>query len=478
MALSSPVYLLFVLAVWLILRILPGIRSKKILLLAASLVFYALVDLRFLPLLLLLCAVTFGLGIAIPRGRWAGVLVLAGITFSLLLLAVFKFSALWVPSVFHGLPSATGSGQFDPTGWLFPVGISFYTFQAISYLVDIRRRRLEPVRDPVDFGLYLIFFPKIVAGPIVRPTDFFRDIAAGPQSAGREDAPEIISLFLRGLFKKVVIADALAGLAGVGFQAAAMPGTTFFAAPVYWRSFYLFAIQIYADFSGYTDIARASAKLLGIPLPENFHYPYFASSMTEFWNRWHMSLTQWFREYVFFPLNRGLLPSLRRAGSSLVQTATTIFTMLLIGFWHGAGLTYLAWGLWHGVLLSLDKCWNGKPGSLGRRILSAVIVFHLVGVGWVLFRSDSLSAAMRFFEGMVAGGQGFLLAECALPVLAAAIAIGLVDLPGLRVLPPALLSSRWLRMTVVLAAATAVGVLWLLGWATGGATMPFIYGSF
>ena len=248
------------------------------------------------------------------------------------------------------------------------MGISFYTFQAISYLIDIYRGRLEPVGEIADFGLYLIFFPKIIAGPIVRPTDFFREIPAGPRPAGRKDFAEIFSLFLRGLFKKVVIADSLAGLAGIGFQAAASPGTSFFAAPIYWRSFYLFAIQIYADFSGYTDIARASARLLGIPLPENFHYPYFAASITEFWNRWHVSLTQWFREYVFFPLNRSLQTSFRKIRSAVLQTATNIFTMLLIGLWHGAVLTYLAWGLWHGVLLSFEKFWNRKPGSAGWKI--------------------------------------------------------------------------------------------------------------
>jgi alginate O-acetyltransferase complex protein AlgI len=371
-----------------------------------------------------------------------------------------------------------GRDRFDPIRWMLPVGISFYTFQAISYLIDIYRGRLEPVRDPVDFGLYLIFFPKIIAGPIVRPTDFFRDIPSGPQPADRKDLPGIFSLFLRGLFKKVVIADALAGLAGIGFQAAAMPGTSLFPAPIYWRSFYLFAFQIYADFSGYTDIARASAILLGIPLPENFRYPYFASSITEFWNRWHMSLTQWFREYVFFPLNRTLQTSFRSIASAILQVATNIFTMLLIGLWHGAALTYLAWGLWHGVLLSVEKLWKRKPGSFGWEILSGLVIFHLVALGWVLFQSDSLPAAMRFLAGMAAGGQWFLLAESILPVAAAGIAIVLVDAPGLRFLPPTVFSSKTLQSILTAAAVFTIAIIWLLGWATGGGSQPFIYGSF
>jgi D-alanyl-lipoteichoic acid acyltransferase DltB (MBOAT superfamily) len=478
MALSSPVYLLFLGIVWLAVRVLPGARWKKYSLLAASLFFYALLDLRYLALLLFLTVLTYGLGLAIRHGWRVGTCAGIGVAFALIVLIVYKYSAVWVPVISQIPLPGFDRDRFDPIRWLLPVGISFYTFQAISYLMDIYRGRLEPVREIADFGLYLIFFPKIIAGPIVRPTDFFRDIPSGPQPAGRKDIPGIFSLFLRGLFKKVVIADALAGLAGVGFQAAAMPGTSLIAAPVYWRSFYLFAFQIYADFSGYTDIARASAALIGIPLPENFRYPYFVSSITEFWNRWHMSLTQWFREYVFFPLNRTLQTSFRRIGSAIIQAATNIFTMLLIGLWHGAALTYLAWGLWHGVLLSAEKFWKRKPGSIGGELLSGLVVFHLVALGWVLFRSDSLPAAMRFLIGMAAGGQWFLLAECILPVAAAGIVIGVVDAPGLGLFPPVVLSSKTIRSIVSIAVVLAITAIWLLGWATGGAGQPFIYGSF
>ncbi len=191
-----------------------------------------------------------------------------------------------------------------------------------------------------------------------------------------------------------------------------------------------------------------------------------------------MSLTQWFREYVFFPLNRTLQTSFRKIRSAILQTATNIFTMLLIGLWHGAGLTYLAWGLWHGALLSAEKFWKRKTGSIWREALAGLAVFHLVGLGWVLFRSDSLPAAWRFLEGMAAGGQWFLLAECLLPVAAAAIAIALTDAPGLGILPPALLSSRLLQSMLAAAAVFAIAMLWLLGWATGGGGQPFIYGSF
>jgi alginate O-acetyltransferase complex protein AlgI len=473
MELSSPVYLAFTGLIWLILRGLPAPRGRKCVLLAASIAFYALLDLRYLFLLIVIGLLTYGLGIAIGRGCPAGLCTAAGIAVVLAALAFYKYSAVWVPilRLFH--PASV-------SGWLLPVGISFYTFQAISYLIDVSRRRIEPVRDGVDFGLYLAFFPKVVAGPIVRPRDFFGNLAQGPKPAQREDLADIFGLFVRGLFKKVVIADALAGLAGVGFQAASASGAGLFPAPVYWRSFYLFAFQIYADFSGYTDIARASGRLLGIRLPENFQRPYFAASITEFWNRWHMSLTQWFREYVFFPLNRRLLRSARRIHPGVIQTGTTITTMLLIGLWHGAGLPYLAWGLWHGLLLSVEKrsAPRLQPPSLLRSVLSGAVVFHLTAAGWILFRSDSLAAAGRFVSGMIAGGQWFLIPEILLPVAASAAAVLAVDAAGAARFPGALRSSGFLRGAVSAAAATMIGAIWLIGWSSGGGGLPFIYGNF
>jgi alginate O-acetyltransferase complex protein AlgI len=468
MALSSPAYLLFAGAVWIALRVARGTNLRKIILAAASVLFYALLDLRYLFLVVLLGAITYVLGIAIGKGRRAGLCAAAGIAAALATLAVFKFSAAGLP--LFQLLTPEGAG-----GWVLPVGISFYTFQSVSYLVDVRRRRIEPVRDVLDFSLYMAFFPKIVAGPIVRPADFFRGLAEGPQPAGREDLPQIFPLLMRGLFKKVVIADALAGLAGVGFQAASGAGA--FPAPVYWRSFYLFAFQIYADFSGYTDIARATGRLLGIPLPENFSRPYAAFSLTEFWNRWHMSLTQWFREYVFFPANRALLSARVKIRPALIQAGTTIGMMAMIGLWHGAGWPYLVWGLWHGVLLAVEKRVNFRPVRWWIRLPAGVAVFHLVAAGWVIFRSESLAAAGRFFTGLFTGGQWFLLAECTLPVAASAAAVWAVD--ALTVYKPSNSSFSAFSRTVILAsAAVMVGAIWLMNWATGGGGQPFIYGNF
>ncbi|MBN2086349.1 MAG: MBOAT family protein [Anaerolineales bacterium] len=470
MTFATPVYLLFAGAVWLVMRALRRPNSRKILLLSASLLFYALLDLRYLFLVIMLGALTYALGIAIGRGGRADWCAAAGIAAALATLAFYKYSAVWLPAFGPVFAEEIG-------GWVLPVGISFYTFQAVSYLVDVRRRRIEPVRNAMDFGLYMAFFPKIVAGPIVRPVDFFRLLAGGPEPAGAKDLPQIYSLFLRGLFKKVVIADALAGLAGVGFQAAAISGADAFPAPVYWRSFYLFAFQIYADFSGYTDIARATGRLLGIPLPENFNRPYAASSITEFWNRWHASLTQWFREYVFFPATRALLSSRRKIRPALVQTGTTIGMMALIGLWHGAGLPYLIWGLWHGALLAVEKRLNPQPARGWIRLPACLAVFHLVAAGWVLFRSESLPAAGRFFAGLFTGGQWFLMPECALPVAASAAAVWAVD--ALSTHKPAIVSSSaFLRHAILAAAAVMVGALWLMNWATDGGGQPFLYGNF
>ncbi len=468
MALSSPAYLLFAGAVWIALRIARGANLRKIILSAASVLFYALLDLRYLFLVVLLGALTYALGIAIGTGRRAGLCAAAGIAASLAALVFFKIAAAGPP--LFPWPAPEGIG-----GWVLPLGISFYTFQSVSYLVDVRRRRIEPVRNALDFSLYMAFFPKIIAGPIVRPADFFRQLAEGPQPAGREDFPQIVSLLLRGLFKKVVIADALAGLAGVGFQAAAS-GAGAFPAPVYWRSFYLFAFQIYADFSGYTDIARATGRLLGIPLPENFSRPYAAFSLTEFWNRWHMSLTQWFREYVFFPANRALLSARVKIRLALVQAGTMIGMMALIGLWHGVGLPYLVWGLWHGVLLTVEKQLNVRPARWWIRLPAGAAVFHLVAAGWVIFRSESLTAAGRFFAGLFTGGQWFLLAECALPVAASAAAVWAVD--AFAIHESSHSPSSFSRTVILVSAAVVVGALWLMSWATGGGGQPFIYANF
>jgi D-alanyl-lipoteichoic acid acyltransferase DltB (MBOAT superfamily) len=227
---------------------------------------------------------------------------------------------------------------------------------------------------------------------------------------------------------------------------------------LYWQGFYLYTFQIYADFSGYTDIARASALLLGFDLPENFQQPYLSSTPAVFWNRWHMTLTQWFREYLFFPVSRWLSLATGRRRPRLVQATANLLTMTLIGLWHGPGWTFVAWGLWHGVLLTLERLSGLKPAGRLQKIAAGLVCFHLVALGWVLFRADTFAAAARFVRGMLAFEQmGWL--------------------PNF--LPPVLLAGGLIFALDALAAGLlAVAGLTLLKLVNGGDARPFIYGQF
>jgi D-alanyl-lipoteichoic acid acyltransferase DltB (MBOAT superfamily) len=247
---------------------------------------------------------------------------------------------------------------------------------------------------------------------------------------------------------------------------------------MYWQGFYLYAIQIYADFSGYTDIARASASLLGFDLPENFHQPYLAPTIAAFWDRWHMSLTGWFREYLFFPLSRAVLTATRRRWARWVQTASNLITMALIGLWHGAAWTFLAWGTWHGALLSVERASGVKPQRGRASLVLGILTFHLVGLGWILFRAESFAGATRFIAGMASlnGWQsaGYWLG----PVLLAGGLTLAIDF-GQRGLP-AFVAGAWpqWRPVIEIAGAFVVVVLMVLQLARGSQPSPFIYGQF
>jgi D-alanyl-lipoteichoic acid acyltransferase DltB (MBOAT superfamily) len=339
---------------------------------------------------------------------------------------------------------------------LLPLGLSFYSFQAIAYTTEIYRKKLEPRTSFTEFALYLAFFPKLIAGPLIRPAAFFQQIS---QPAARPSAPrlrEALGLLGLGLFKKIVIADSLASLAEVAFSAAATPAGTTFPTPLYWQGFYLYAFHIYADFSGYTDLARASARLLGLDLPDNFQQPYLAPTLGAFWNRWHMSLTQWFREYLFFPLSRTLLNLTQRRFARAIQIAVNLITMTLIGLWHGAAWTFVAWGLWHGLLLSIERWLDIKPTRTWQKLLGALITFHCVGLGWVLFRADSFASAGRFLIGLVNGQQLLWFAHYG---------------------PLILVCADW-RPIFLTAGLMMVLVLWILAAVRGVDAQPFIYGRF
>ncbi|MFC1500027.1 MBOAT family O-acyltransferase [Candidatus Zixiibacteriota bacterium] len=309
------------------------------------------------------------------------------------LLAFFKYSSFFATS-FVGLVQALGWSIPAPS-WsiLLPVGISFYTFQTLSYSIDIYRGRLEPTPNFTDFALYVSFFPQLVAGPIVRASEFLPQLQEDRRATARALNWGVI-LFIVGLFKKAYLADAVFGpVADAAYVHSASLGALHA-----WVGTYAFAGQIYCDFSGYTDMAIAVALMLGFHLPDNFRAPYGATGFSDFWRRWHISLSSWLRDYLYISIGGN------RKGSLRTQTNLAI-TMLLGGLWHGASWTFVVWGGLHGAFLMAER-WIRRLASGWQkplwwtRALLVLITFHLTCVAWVFFRSQSFTQAGTIVQAM------------------------------------------------------------------------------
>ena len=479
MSLYTPFYLLFLLTVVVLYWLLPGGMWRKLFLLGASYLFYALVDLRFVPILLGLSLITFFVGRSISNQPRARYLLWIGIITNLGTLVLYKYFNFFVDNVAGSL-SALGVHMNAVTiTWLLPIGISFYTFQSISYLVEVKRGKVNAEGNLIDFLLYLTFFPKLIAGPLVKPEIFLHQEKSIPISLDKKSVQSSLGLLLLGLVKKMVIADSLASQSVVAFRAAALPvDDVSFPTPLFMFGFYLYAFQIYADFSGYTDIARASAKLLGYRLPENFQQPYLSSTITMFWNRWHMTLTQWFREYLFYPLSRHLLTVYGRKYQRSIQVITTLITMGLIGLWHGAAWTFICWGIWHGALLCIERFATIKNRNRWITLIRGVLVFHLVGIGWILFGSTSMPAAVRFLRGLFAFEQMDWLSYYLPPVILTALLVFGIDIfQRLKLFDRIAIRFNWKAVVVTAAVVVLVG-LYVLNIARGEGAYPFIYGQF
>jgi D-alanyl-lipoteichoic acid acyltransferase DltB (MBOAT superfamily) len=294
---------------------------------------------------------------------------------------------------------------------VLPLGISFHTFQSISYVVDVYRGEQEPVRDPIDYALYICFFPQLVAGPIVRARNFFHDLFHWTAPAV-DDLSRGIFMIGLGLVKKMAFADQFAKVANSYFGHVAerqgwLPA---------WSGALAFGLQIYFDFAGYTDIAIGVAKLFGFHFPPNFRRPYLAASITDFWRRWHISRSSWLRDYLYIPLGGN-------RGSQLATYRNLMLTMLLGGLWHGASWNFMIWGGYHGALLSVERSLPGRQKaddisprpSWSAQSLSypfrALLTFLLVLVGWVFFRAANLTESVAVLRQMFHGHKGLPLLE-------------------------------------------------------------------
>ena len=361
-------------------------------LVVASYFFYGWWDWRFLFLITFsgLIDHTAALGMA----RWPSrrkLLLIASIVGNVGSLCLYKYLDFLIGNL-NELFGVTGLSTRIPLAELIlPVGISFYTFQSMSYTIDVYRGHLAPTKNPLHFFAYLAMFPQLVAGPIVRAVDLLPQLKhhRATDEATRWEACRLIAC---GFFKKMVVADTVAATVAKAFEAGAPLESCAF----WWVIMGLFAFQIYCDFSGYSDIARGLAKWMGYDFPLNFDQPYVSSSFREFWSRWHISLSTWFRDYVYIPLG-GSKQSAARSHGNLWMT------LVISGFWHGAAWTFVAWGALHAALLSAERV-TRWPERLKRlpagRLVATVLVFALTLLTWVFFRADTFSQAAAIIANM------------------------------------------------------------------------------
>ncbi|MFR9640863.1 MAG: MBOAT family O-acyltransferase [Rikenellaceae bacterium] len=389
-----------------------NIKLQNLFVVAVSYLFYGWWDWRFLILIAFTSLCSFASGLLIenervhftpPRNNYAKAIMITNIVLNLFILCIFKYFNFFQDN-FISLFQTFGVNLSPITlKLILPVGISFYTFQALSYSIDVYRQKISATRDVVAFFAFVSFFPQLVAGPIERATNLLPQFQR-KRTFEYEQGADGMRQILWGLFKKVVIADNCAIYVNeVWASYGDQTGSTLALAAV------LFAFQIYGDFSGYSDIAIGTARLFGINLMQNFNYPYFSRDIAEFWRRWHISLSTWFRDYLYIPLGGS-------RGGKWMSIRNTLIIFVVSGFWHGANWTYIAWGLFHGLLfLPLllagknrkhvsDVVAQGRMLPSLKEFFQMIATFALVVIGWIFFRAESISDAFAYMRGMVQFG--------------------------------------------------------------------------
>ncbi|MEG2177507.1 MAG: MBOAT family protein [Bacteroidales bacterium] len=407
-SLSFWIFFTFVLGVFSLLY--PYRQSRNGFLFAASLFFYYKTGGFFVFLLLISILFNYFWALQIEKQRKKTkrkIYLTLGVILNLSLLLYFKynyflidlcntiFNTHWqVVDYLSALSNVLVGSDFTLDEIILPVGISFFTFQALSYIVDVYRKKIKAVHNFIDFGFYLSFFPQLVAGPIVRASDFIPQLKQHYQLSSKEFSLGLF-LIINGLIKKMFISDYIS----LQFVDRVFENPSLYTGFENWMAMYAYAIQIYCDFSGYTDIAIGIAAILGFKLPINFNSPYKAKSISDFWHRWHISLSSWLRDYLYIPLGGN------RKGHSRTYL-NLLITMLLGGLWHGANFKFLVWGGIHGGSLALEKLYQQTPLAHNAkyaktmRIISIILTFHIVCFAWIFFRASSLEVGFEMFNLM------------------------------------------------------------------------------
>lgn len=396
MVFSSITFLIYFLPVFLVLYQLPWRRWKNMWLLLASILFYSWGAPKFLFAVLGTTMVDFFLVRAMDRSeneRRRKLLLILSLTINLGLLAYFKYANFFLENV-SAVSDAMGLGGLTWEKIILPIGISFYTFETVTYVVDVYRRVHKPLDSFLDYQLYIMLFPKLIAGPIVR----FHSIA-DQITERRETIDDKLHGFIRfciGLGKKILIANVLGEVADgiMGHD----PNTLSTASA--WIGMIAYTFQIYFDFSGYSDMALGIGRMIGFRFPENFDKPYISGSITEFWRRWHISLGQWMKNYLYIPLGGNRSESKSRVYFNLW------FVFLVSGLWHGASWSFVLWGAYHGLFLILDRLFLLKILNRIGSVPSALFTFLIVAIGWVFFRIDDISHAFDFIKRLFVFAPG------------------------------------------------------------------------
>lgn len=396
---NSPTFLFLFLPICLVVYYLADRRYRNLVALAASLVFFAWGQIHYLPLMVFLIVVNFFLGKALELVRDdetgpASRLLWLGIVINLALLIFFKliigYGAEWLMRL--GLAA-------EQVNWLntnsLPIGLSYIAFQAIAYLMDVRNEVVDSEKNFLNFALYILFFPKIITGPIAR----YRDLASqlADRTVTRQGAADGLRRFIIGLAKKALIADTLARVVNPAFSLVEPS----FSTGIAWVVVIGYSLQLYYDFSGYTDMAIGLGQMMGFKFVENFNYPYIARSISDFWRRWHISLSSWFRDYVFYPLEFR-----RRRASKVRQIANMLIVFLLTGLWHGLTINFVVWGMIHGAAIALEMTGFGRWLKKTWRPVQHTYALVIVVLGWVFFRANTSAFALGLIARMFGWQQG------------------------------------------------------------------------
>lgn len=379
MVFASITFLYYFLPMFLILYFVVPKKYKNIVLLIFSIIFYFYGEPKYILLMLVEVLFSYFMTLSLEKNKSKSLLGII-VSFHIFLLCVFKYFNFIITNI-----NSIFDGNISLLNIVLPIGISFYTFQIISYEVDVYRGKVKASKSLIDYMTYVFLFPQLIAGPIVRYETVSKELKS--RKVTLEDFSYGVNRFIIGLFKKVVIANNIGELCNI------LNGSSEVSVLLYWILGISYMLQIYFDFSGYSDIAIGIGRMIGFKFPENFNYPYVADSVTDFWRRWHMTLSSWFRDYVYIPLGGNRVSTLKHIRNILV-------VWMLTGLWHGASWNFIIWGIYFGVILIIEKYCLNKVLEKLPRVIRNIYAMFIVMISFIIFSSDDISSALVAIKGL------------------------------------------------------------------------------